>query len=183
MPTAAKKTTVRRTPAATVVKPQFQDSVDFLEERSPIWQERMGLGHFEIAHHYLDAGSDLVLGSRPKNRPGVVRCGFGMPSGETTYTAFVETRWNYQMADVYFMLPSAIQWSEERLDHTIVHEYSHILTAVEQYLLEFKLAEQAADGEFTSADFDALASMYYERMEMATENVARAIWAGWEAVS
>ena len=169
----------RRVPAATIVKEQHQGAVDFIEKRAPIWQERMGLAHIEIGHHYLDASSDLVIGSRPKNRPGVVRCGFGA-TGDLAYTACVETRWNYQLADVYFMLPRAIEWDRPRLDQIIVHEYSHILCAVEQYLLEIKLEELAADEEMTSVDFDILATLYYERMEMATENVARAVYGGWQ---
>ncbi len=170
----------RRTPAHTQVKSQFQQYVDFLEERGPVWQERMGLSHIEITHHYLDASSEMILGSRPKNAPGTVRCSFGSPGGETTYTAFVETRWNYQLADVYFMLPSTVLWDNERLEQILVHEYSHILCAVEQYLLELKLEEKAAEEPMTTSDLDTLCTLYYERMEMATENVARAVWAGWQ---
>lgn len=154
--------------------------IAFLEKRGPIWQARMGLNHIEITHHYLDATSDMMLGSRPKNRPGIVRCGYQSGGGEAQYTAFVETRWNYQMADVYFILPSVLQWTDERMDQVLVHEYSHILCAPEQYLLEYKIAEEAADEEMTSNDLDALASLYYERLEMATENVARAVYSAWE---
>lgn len=160
------------------VKDQFQATVDFIEERGPIWQDRMSLNHIEIEHHYLDVGSDLVIGSRPKNRPGVVRCAFG--SVDSSFTACVETRWNYQLADVYFFVPHAAGWGLERLDRIIVHEYAHILCAVEQYLMEVKLTEVAADAEITSTDFDLMATMYYERMEMATENVARAVYRSWE---
>lgn len=167
--------TPRRVSAATKVKKQYQATVDFIEERAPLWQERMGLSHFEIEHHYLDAGSELVIGARPKNRPGVVRCGFGA-TGELAFTACVETRWNYQLADVYFFLPRAIEWAEKRLDQIIVHEYAHVMCAPEQYLLELKLAEVASAEEMASTDFDILASLYYERMEMATENVARAVY-------
>lgn len=169
----------RRTPANTTAKNQFQEKVDYLEERGPIWQERMCLSHIEIAHHYLDATSDMLLGVGVKNRPGVFRCGY-KAGGETTYTAFVETRWNYQMADVYWILPSIIQWDLVRLDQTIVHEYSHIATAAEQSLLEFKLEEIIAETPMTTSDLGALCTLYYERMEMATENVARAVWAGWQ---
>lgn len=161
------------------VQPQFQDCVDFLEERGEIWQPRMGLSHIEISHHYMDMSSDMILGSRPKNAPGTIRCNYGSAGGSTTYTAFVETRWNYQLADVYFMLPSVILWDFIRLEQILVHEYSHILVAVEQYLLEYKLEQIASEEAMTTADLDALCTLYYERMEMATENVARAVWAGW----
>jgi len=164
--------TQRRKPAATTVAKEFQSSVDFIEEISPEWQETMGLDHIEIHHHYLDAASSLLFGAGTKNSPGTVRCAY---MGGTTFTAFVETRWNYQMADVYWMCPSIVQWDEERLIATVVHEYSHILCASEQYLLEFKIEEIAAGNQMTTADIDALATMYYERMEMATENVARAV--------
>lgn len=169
----------KRVAGATSVKGQFQWAVDYLELRGPIWQERMGLSHVEIEHHYLDASSDLVLGSHPKNRPGVVRCSYGS-AGNLQYTAFVETRWNYQTADVYFFLPSAIQWDLPRIDQICVHEYSHILCASEQYLLESKLEEIAANEQMTSGDFDIVTTLYYERMEMSTENVARAVYAGYD---
>jgi hypothetical protein len=149
--------------------------VDFLEVEGPLWQARMGLDHIEIEHHYLDASSSLLMGMGAKNAPGTVRCNYAQGLGATTYTAFVETRWNYQMANVYFMLPSVIQWDEHRLRAVLVHEYSHILCAAEQYLLEFKVEEIAAAEAMTTSDLDALAQLYYERMEMATENVARAV--------
>ncbi len=169
----------RRVPAATQVKDQFQASVDFIEERGPVWQTRMGLDHFEISHHYLDASSDLMLGTRPKDRPGSVRCGYGA-LGETTYTAFVETRWNYQMASVYFILPSTIQWDQTRLDQTIVHEYTHILLAPEQYLLELAIEDEWSRNAMQQGDLDTLAALYYERLEMATENAARAVYSAHE---
>lgn len=155
----------------------YTENAKFLDERGPIWQERMGLDHIEIEHHYLDASSTLLLGAGARNRPGVARCGFG--SHDAGYTAFVETRWNYQLADVYFMHPSLVTWDREMQEKILVHEYSHILTAVEQYLLEHRLEELAAEEEMTSTNLDVVAALYYERMEMATENVARAIWRAW----
>ena len=169
---------------AATTKDQYQARVDFLEERGPLWQARMGLAHIEIEHHYLDASSALLFGADVKNSPGTVRCMYGRGSGHgATYTAFVETRWNYQMADVYFMLPSVIQWDEQRLEAVLVHEYSHILCAAEQYLLEYKLEEVAAEEAMTTTDMQALAALYYERMEMATENVARAVLGAFAAGS
>lgn len=162
----------RRKDTTTQVAKEFQAAVDYIEAEAPGWQTVMGLDHIEIKHHYLDASSSLLFGAGSKNSPGTVRCAY---MGGTTFTAFVETRWNYQMADVYWMLPSIVQWDEERLQATIVHEYSHILCAAEQYLLEVKIAEVAAGDGFTTSDLDAMATMYYERMEMATENVARAV--------
>jgi hypothetical protein len=164
--------TQRRKATITKVAKEYQAAVDYIELVSPGWQEVMGLDHIEIKHHYLDAGSALLFGSGAKSAPGTVRCAY---MGGTTFTAFVETRWNYQMADVYWMGPSICLWDEERLQATVVHEYSHILVAAEQYLLEVKIEEIAADQALTTTDLDALASLYYERMEMATENVARAI--------
>lgn len=165
--------TQRRKLAATSVAKEFQPSVDFIEEISPDWQETMGLDHIEIKHHYLEAGSSQLFGgTRPKSSPGTVRCAYG---NDTTYTAFVETRWNYQMADVYWMLPSLVQWDDERLVATVVHEYSHILCAAEQYLLDLKIEDVWSEEALRQGDLDTLAQLYYERMEMATENVARAV--------
>lgn len=154
----------------------YSEVIERLEEAGELWQPRMGLSHFEIDHHYLDVGSSMLLGTHPRNHPGQVRCG---AYGDGGFTAFVETRWNYQYADVYYCLPACITWSDERLEKIVVHEYSHILCAPEQYLLDVKLQELAAEEEMTTTDFDALAALYYERMEMATENVARAVWGAW----
>lgn len=165
------------TKESTSPEEQYAENAAFLDEKGPIWQERMGLSHIEITHHFLDASSSLLLGASVKNRPGVMRCGFG--SHSTSYTAFVETRWNYQLADVYFMHPALATWNREMQEKILVHEYAHILTAVEQYLLEHRLEEIAAEEEMTSTDLDAMATLYYERMEMATENVARAVWRAW----
>jgi hypothetical protein len=157
--------------------PDYTEVIAFLEERGPIWQERMGLDHIEIAHHYLDAASSLLLGAGVKNKPGTARCSFG--SMDLSYTAFVETRWNYQLADVYFMSPALVTWSQERQEQILVHEYCHILLAVEQYLLDDRLGELAAEEAMTTTDLDLVAKLYYERLEMATENVCRAIWRAW----
>jgi hypothetical protein len=80
---------------------------------------------------------------------------------------------------VYFFLWSAVNWEKARLLKVLYHEYGHILLAPEQYLLESKLEEIASAEEMASTDFDILARLYYERMEMATENVARAVYDGW----
>lgn len=167
--------------AKSTATAQYPKIEAFLNKRGAVWQKRMGLSHIEIEHHYLDGSSSLLLGSSVKNKPGVMRCGFGAEG--TSYTAFVETRWNYQLADVYFMLPATVTWSREMLDKILVHEYSHILTAVEQYLLELRLEDIASEEAMTTSDLDALSTLYYERMEMATENVARAIWHAWETES
>lgn len=164
----------------TVKGRDYSQIIRFLDRKAAIWQKRMGLAHIEIEMHYLDVTSGLLLGTAPKNHPGRVRCSYGA-TGDLTFTAFVETRWNYQMADVHFCLPACVQWPEERLEQILVHEFSHVLCAPEQYLLDLKLEEVAAAEAMPSVDYEILSSMYYERMEMATENVARAVWAGWQA--
>lgn len=158
----------------------FREAAEFIQERAELWQPRMGLAHFEIDLHFVDMESDAILGgSSPKNKPGAFRCKFGA-TGQATYTACVETLWNYQVADVYFFGPSIVRWTKLRLDQVVVHEFSHILAAPEQYLLEWRVEGMAAEEEMTSNELDTRASLMYERMEMSTENTARAIYAGWE---
>lgn len=148
---------------AVTTKAQYQRVEALINRRGPIWQDRMGLGHFEIGNVFLDS--------------------FDGEAGDGTdfaVTAVCEVRWNYQQAKVKWYLPSAVRHSDEELESTLVHEYSHVLLAPEQALIDIEL-EKAARQE-RGEDFEPLVQQFYERLEMATENTARAIMRGWAAV-
>lgn len=89
--------------------------IALIEALAPLWQERMGLSHWEIDHVFLDsyfgedeAGDDFCV------------------------TAITECRWNYLEAKVKWFLPSAVRWDDARLESTLVHELCHVLLSAEQ---------------------------------------------------
>lgn len=145
---------------SVTIKKQFQPVVSFLERRSPIWQQRMGLAHFHIEHVFLDSFE-----------------GTPRAADDFEVTACCEVRWNYLQAKIKWYLPSAVRHSEQQLEATLVHELCHVLLGAEQGLLDVeldRLAKQASGDEA-----DALCDQFYERLELSTEMAARAILAGW----
>lgn len=142
-------------------KVQYQRVEKLIRRLAPIWQKRMNLSHFEIEHVFLDSYDG------------------GVGIDDFAVTAVAETRWNYQEAKIKWYLPSAVRHSDERLEGTLVHELCHVLLAPEQSLIDIELEKVAREQERTSDGFDILIQQFYERLEMATENAARAIIAGW----
>lgn len=69
--------------------------------------------------------------------------------------ARTEWRWQYRTAAITWFLPTTATLTEEKLERTVVHEFAHILTG--------------------SMAYDTDDDGYLERMEHATETVARAI--------
>lgn len=133
------------------MKRQYQWIVKLVEDRAPVWIERMGLGDYEIEFVYLDSyfGDD----------------------GEEDFkiTAVTESRPQYLEAKVKFYLPSAVRHSPQKLEETLVHELAHVLLSPEQNIL----------GEIRSSDMDAaekVADLYSYQIENCTERVARAFW-------
>lgn len=141
-------------------KAQYQRIERLVNRLAPVWQERMGLAHFEIEHVFLDSYEG------------------GVGIDDFAVTAVAETRWQYQQAKIKWYLPSAIRHSDETLEGTLVHELCHVLLAPEQSLVDIEL-ERAAREERSSEDFDILVRQFYERLEMATELASRAIMRGW----
>lgn len=95
-------------------KAKYKELEKLVLELAPIWQERMGLSHFEIEQSFLDS----FLGD----------------DGEEDFkiTACAETRWNYMQAKIKWYLPSAVRHSPERIEQTLVHELCHVLLNSEQ---------------------------------------------------
>jgi hypothetical protein len=121
------------------------------------WQALMGLDHFNISHVFLDS--------------------FFGDDGEEDFkvTATTEVRWNYLEAKIKWYLPSAIRHDEEHLKGILVHELCHVLLAAEQGLIDTKLSLKAEES-MTAGEYEVLQEMFYERMELATEQVARVIY-------
>lgn len=137
--------------------PQYAHIEDQVLQESDVWQERMGLAHFEIEHNFVDAYYENDNEDNMK------------------ITAYAETRWNYQMARITWFMRSAVNKNPEQIERVLVHELSHVLLAPEQVLVDAKLYEIASSEQSTSSELDALADQYYERLEMSTENVTRAL--------
>lgn len=132
-----------------------------VKDASPKWINRMGLSHWQIEHVFLDA--QLI------EEPIV---------DDYLVTASTEARWNYLQGKIKWYLPSAIRLSNEVIEHTLIHELCHIVLAPEQSLLDIKLEQMRAG--LTGEDMDQVVSMMYERLELATEQVARCIIKAWE---
>lgn len=78
---------------------------------------------------------------------------------ESSEVMKTEVSWTYREATIYIRLPACANQSDERLEHIIVHEFSHVLT-----------------GGFM-ANMDLSNDFCNQIMENATETVANAlIW-------
>lgn len=135
-------------------KPRY-DEIEFLvTDRSPTWQNRLGLDHVEIEHVFLDS--------------------FFGDDGEEDFkiTAVCETRWNYLEAKIKWFLPSAVRHLPGTLEQVLVHELCHVLLSAEQGIVA--TMEALATPEAVAA-----AGVAQEKIELCTEMVARAIWRAW----
>ena len=114
------------------MKENYKRAVDHLENLKDEWQDRMDLNHYDITHRYMEAYRDddhLILADT---------------------TAF----WEYRHATVKFWLPAIVRLDPPEIEDTLVHEYTHILTAS----MESKFPEKHAD-----------------LREFAVESIARAL--------
>lgn len=86
----------------------------FITKRAGLWQERLGLGHFDIYHVFVD---DF----------------YGEEDVDSIKTvAKTVSRWNYFEAKVTWYLPSAARHDDDYLERTLVHELCHVLLCAEQ---------------------------------------------------
>jgi hypothetical protein len=140
------------------MKAQYKELKELIKRQSPLWQALMGLSHFNIENVFLDSyfGED----------------------GEEDFkvTATTEVRWNYLEAKIKWYLPSAIRHDNNHLEQVLVHELCHVLLAPEQGLIDTQLVLKAEDS-MTSGEYEVLQDLFYERMELATEQVARILCA------
>lgn len=132
------------------MKQQYDWIEKLVLERSPLWQHRMMLNHFEIEHVFLDSyfGDD----------------------GEEDFkiTAVTEARPQYMQAKIKWYLPSAVRHTPRQLEDTLVHEMAHVLLAPEQGILN----------ELRNSDLphgDKVADLYAYQIEHCTELVSRAL--------
>ena len=132
-------------------KPQFQQFIDFIELRTPIWIERMGLTDYELDVVFLDSyfGDD----------------------GEEDFkiSAVTESRPQYLEAKIKWFLPSIARHDGDHLEQTLVHELCHVLLSPEQGII----------AEVRSSDLPAgekIADLYAYQTENCTERTARILW-------
>jgi hypothetical protein len=134
--------------------------VEVVERLTPEWITRLALGHWEYENIFVPT----LLIEEPIYDDFII-------------TATTETRWNYLQARVKWYVPSAVRLSDQALEATLVHELCHVALAPEQDLIEIKYEKNAAD--LVGEDHDPLMRLMFERMEMATEVVARSILRAW----
>lgn len=145
------------------LKPRFQEIVDFVEARAPVWQVRMKLTHVDIEHVFLDSYFDAA-------------------GDDFAVSATTEGRWNYYQAKIKWYLPSVSRHANADLEKICVHELCHVLLMPEQDLLDYKLSQANVKEEMNEESFHTLSAMYYERMEMATEAATKTIMEAWGPV-
>lgn len=94
-----------------------------IERIGPLWQEAMGLGHYDIRHKFLDAvhNEDEV---------------------DNQTTCETQGRWQYLYARLLWNLPTMARQSDEDLEWILVHEYGHVLLLSEQSCILAKDAEK-----------------------------------------
>lgn len=144
-----------RTPASANVE-------KVIRKNARRWQKRLGLGHWTIEHVFLDS--------------------FFGDDGEEDFkvTATTECRWQYFQGKIKWYLPSAVRHTDDHLERTLVHELVHCLLAVEQVLVDYRLNADYEAGMMTGDEYTAVQERNSEHLEMATEAVTKALWAGWE---
>jgi hypothetical protein len=125
-----------------------------VRRKSPGWQHRLCIDHFEIEHVFLDSyfGDD----------------------GEEDFkvTAVTECRPQYMQAKIKWFMPSAVRHDLETIESVLIHELAHVVLAPEQNILN----------EIRSSDLPAgekIADLYSYQVEHCTELVARAIEAAY----
>lgn len=96
-------------------KSHYDHVREYVSEWGPIWRHRMGLGHVEIEHVFLETND-------PDQPPGT----------DHHITAFTDGRWEYLSARIVWYLPSAVRHSDDELAGVLVHELCHVLLMSEQ---------------------------------------------------
>jgi hypothetical protein len=133
------------------VKRQYIWIGKLIDERSPVWVERMNLTDYEIEHSYLDSyfGDD----------------------GEEDFkiSAVTECRPQYLEAKIKWFLPSCVRHDPKKLEETLVHELGHVLLAPEQGIID-----EIRTSDIPSAE--KIADLYSYQRENCTERLARVMW-------
>jgi len=133
-----------------------------VERHATTWQKRLGLGHWEIRHVFLDTFDD------------------DQNADDYKTTAITECRWQYLQAKIKWFLPSAARHDDLELEKVLVHELVHVLLAPEQSLVDTAIDHSTASHPYTTADHEALSARNYELLELSTELVTRALWNAWQ---
>lgn len=134
----------------------------FVRDRAGLWQVRMGLGHWDVDHVFLESF--------------FVEEGFE----DVRVCAVTESRWEYLSARVRWFLPAVVRLGEVEVDKILVHELCHVMLSPEQVLIDARLSGNAAHERLTNQEHALLADRNYEHLELATEMTCRAIWTAWE---
>lgn len=135
----------------------YSTVMESVNEFTETWQPILGLGHFTIETVFLDSyyGDD----------------------GEEDFkvTAVTESRWQYLQARIKWYLPSAARHGRDEIERIVVHELTHVLLAPEQTLIDSRLEQAAEDEAMTDSEYGQLQAAWYDRLELATEMVTRAL--------
>lgn len=130
----------------------------YIDKLAPIWQERLGLSHWDIQHTYLDSY-------------------FGDDTNEDhKVTATTHAQWQYMDANIKWYLPSAARHDEATLEKILVHELVHVLLSPEQSLVDTEIIHGSSHGQYSETQANALSERNYEHIELATEMTTKALY-------
>lgn len=129
-----------------------------INKLAPVWQDRLGLNHWEIEHTFLDTY-------------------YGDENSEDyKVTATTHAQWQYLDANIKWYLPSAVRHNDEILEKILLHEFVHVLLAPEQSLVDTEIVHSSSHGQYSETQSNSLAERNYEHIELSTEMVTKAIW-------
>ena len=118
---------------------QYTRITKHIDKLAPIWQDRLGLNHWEINHTYIDSYYD------------------DDSQDDYKVSAITESRWQYLQAKIKWYLPSISRHDNEEIEKILVHELCHVLLAPEQALVDTQIVHHATRNQYGDSEHDALA--------------------------
>lgn len=110
------------------MRERYEQVQTLVERLAPLWQERMGLGHYVIEHVFLEGATD-----------------------DNTIVADTTAFWEYLTAKVKWYLPIAVRLDDHDLETTLVHELAHVLlSSVEPLVPAARVKELELATELTA---------------------------------
>lgn len=101
------------------MKEQYQHAIDRVEKHAKPLQSEMGIDWVDINHRYLD----------------------GLKDNDASIVAEADPIWEYRTATVKWYLPALVRLDEKEVEHTIAHEYIHVMMAP----IESKIPDKHAE--------------------------------------
>ncbi len=105
-----------------MTQPQYAALVEHIEERTPLWQTRLGLDHFDVETVFVEA--------------------YATDDDASLSCAEALTEWQYLRATIKWYLPAAAALSLGEIEKRLVHELTHVLLCPTQDVTPSKYDQQ-----------------------------------------